>query len=609
MAAILSAEHLSKSYTLKKLLTDVTIYVGEHDRIGVVGVNGTGKSTLLKLLSGLDEPDGGVVMRKNGLRVSYLPQMPDYSQPRTAVQQVLFDAPKDVGAPDEYEAKALLSQFGIDDFDADVRTLSGGQKKRVALAAALIRPVDLLMLDEPTNHIDAETIALLEGRLAKYRGALMMVTHDRYFLDRVCNRIAEISDGELYLHDGNFSYYLEQKAARLEMENAAARKRSSILRRELEWIRRGAQARSTKQKARIQRFEEMSAISGPQEEQRLSLGSTSARLGRRIIECEAVCKALGGRTLISDFTYTILRDERMAVVGPNGCGKTTLLRMLAGQLAPDSGTIAVGETVKIGFFTQEFPKVAPNVRLIDFMRDIAEYVETPDGRFSASQMLEQFLFPPDVQYTPVERLSGGEKRRLYLASLLMASPNVLLLDEPTNDLDIATLEILEDYLSTFKGAVVVVSHDRYFLDRVAGRLFAFEAGGRLTQYVCPFSDYLDARLAREAGERAEKQPTQAAAPKRIRERELRMSYKEQRDYETIDARMAQLQGELEALDCQIERNASDFVKLTELTQKREATRLALDEAEERWLYLTDLAERIEAQKKADGADMFSSGGA
>ena len=597
MAAILSAEHLCKSYTLKKLLTDVTIYIGEHDRIGVVGVNGTGKSTLLKLLSGMDEPDGGVVMRKNGLRVSYLPQMPDYSETRTAVQQVLHDAPKDVGAPDEYEAKLLLSQFGISDFDADVRTLSGGQKKRVALAAALIRPVDLLLLDEPTNHIDAETIALLESRLAKYRGALMMVTHDRYFLDRVCNRIAEISEGELYLHDGNFSYYLEQKAARLEMENAAARKRSSILRRELEWIRRGAQARSTKQKARIQRFEEMSAISGPQEEQKLALGSTSSRLGRRIIECEGVCKALGGRQLISDFTYTILRDERMAVVGPNGCGKTTLLRMLAGQLAPDSGTIAVGETVKIGFFTQEFPKVEPSVRLIDFMRDIAEYVETPDGRFSASQMLEQFLFPPDVQYTPVERLSGGEKRRLYLASLLMASPNVLLLDEPTNDLDIATLEILEDYLSTFKGAVVVVSHDRYFLDRVAGRLFAFEAGGKLTQYVCPFSDYLDARIAREAEEKAEKQPAQEAVPKRTRERELRMSYKEQRDYETIDQKMEQLQNELEELDRQIERNASDFVKLTELTQKREAAQQALDEAEERWLYLTDLAERIEAQKK------------
>lgn len=596
MAAILSAEHITKAYTLKKLLTDMTLYIGEHDRIGVVGINGTGKSTLLKILAGLEEPDSGTVMRKNGLRVSFLPQMPDYSVERTAVEQVLFDAPKDVGAPDEYEAKTLLSQFGISDFDADVRTLSGGQKKRVALAAALIRPVDLLLLDEPTNHIDAQTIALLEEKLGKYRGALMMVTHDRYFLDRVCNRIAEISGGELYLHDGNFSYYLEQKAARLDMENAAARKRSSILRRELEWIRRGAQARSTKQKARIQRFEEMSAISGPQEEQKLALGSTSSRLGRRIIECENVGKSMGGKRLLRDFTYTILRDERMAVVGENGCGKTTFLRMLAGQLAPDEGTINIGETVKIGFFTQEFPKVDPHMRLIDFMRDIAEYVETPDGRFSASQMLEQFLFPSDVQYTPVERLSGGEKRRLYLASLLMASPNVLLLDEPTNDLDIATLEILEDYLATFKGAVIVVSHDRYFLDRIAQRLFAFEKDAHLVQYVCSFSDYLDAQRAQES-EKDEKEEKSAVMPRRTKERELRMSYKEQKDYETIDARMEQLQGELERLDGEIEKNASDFVKLTELTQKREQTQKELDEAEERWLYLTDLAERIEAQKK------------
>lgn len=597
MAAILSAEHITKAYTLKKLLTDVTLYIGEHDRIGVVGINGTGKSTLLKILAGIEEPDSGTVMRKNGLRVSFLPQMPDYSVERTAVEQVLFDAPKDVGAPDEYEAKTLLSQFGISDFDADVRTLSGGQKKRVALAAALIRSVDLLLLDEPTNHIDAQTIALLEEKLGKYRGALMMVTHDRYFLDRVCNRIAEISGGELYLHDGNFSYYLEQKAARLDMENAAARKRSSILRRELEWIRRGAQARSTKQKARIQRFEEMSAISGPQEEQKLALGSTSSRLGRRIIECENVGKSMGGKRLLRDFTYTILRDERMAVVGENGCGKTTFLRMLAGQLAPDEGTINIGETVKIGFFTQEFPKVDPHMRLIDFMRDIAEYVETPDGRFSASQMLEQFLFPSDVQYTPVERLSGGEKRRLYLASLLMASPNVLLLDEPTNDLDIATLEILEDYLATFKGAVIVVSHDRYFLDRIAQRLFAFEKDAHLVQYVCSFSDYLDAQRDQESDEKDEKAEKTAIVPRRTKERELRMSYKEQKDYETIDARMEQLQGELERLDGEIEKNASDFVKLTELTQKREQTQKALDEAEERWLYLTDLAERIEAQKK------------
>ena len=596
MAAILSAEHITKAYTLKKLLTDATLYIGEHDRIGVVGINGTGKSTLLKILAGLEEPDSGTVMRKNGLRVSFLPQMPDYSVERTAVEQVLFDAPKDVGAPDEYEAKTLLSQFGISDFDADVRTLSGGQKKRVALAAALIRPVDLLLLDEPTNHIDAQTIALLEEKLSKYRGALMMVTHDRYFLDRVCNRIVEISGGELYLHDGNFSYYLEQKAARLDMENAAARKRSSILRRELEWIRRGAQARSTKQKARIQRFEEMSAISGPQEEQKLALGSTSSRLGRRIIECENVGKSMGGKRLLRDFTYTILRDERMAVVGENGCGKTTFLRMLAGQLAPDEGTINIGETVKIGFFTQEFPKVDPHMRLIDFMRDIAEYVETPDGRFSASQMLEQFLFPSDVQYTPVERLSGGEKRRLYLASLLMASPNVLLLDEPTNDLDIATLEILEDYLATFKGAVIVVSHDRYFLDRIAQRLFAFEKDAHLVQYVCSFSDYLDAQRAQES-EKDEKEEKSAVMPRRTKERELRMSYKEQKDYETIDARMEQLQNELERLDGEIEKNASDFVKLTELTQKREQTQKELDEAEERWLYLTDLAEQIEAQKK------------
>ena len=598
MAAILSAEHLAKNYTLKKLITDATLYIGEHDRIGVVGINGTGKSTLLKLLCGQEEPDAGAVTRRNGLRVSYLPQMPRYDEARTSVEQVLWDSPKDVGAPDAYEAKALLTQLGITDFDSDVRTFSGGQKKRVALAAALIRPVDLLLLDEPTNHIDAKTVAWLEGRLAAYRGALMMVTHDRYFLDRVCTRIAELSGGELYLHDGNFSYYLEQKAARLDMESAQARKRSAILRRELEWIRRGAQARSTKQKARIQRFEEMSAIEGPQAEARMTLGSTSARLGRKIIECEDVGKRMGGRQLFSGFTYTILRDERMAVVGENGCGKTTLLRLLAGELLPDEGRVTIGDTVRVGFFAQEFPKVDPKLRLIDFMRDIAEYVQTPDGRFSASQMLEQFLFPPDVQYTPVERLSGGEKRRLYLASVLMASPNVLLLDEPTNDLDIATLEILESYLEGFEGAVVVVSHDRWFLDRVASRLFAFDGDGRLTQYVCSFSDYLEAQAAKEETAKPRQESGQTAA-RRERPRELRMSYKEQREYETIDQRMAELQEKLGEIDAQIERHASDFVKLTDLAKEKEETERLLSEAEERWLYLTDLAERIEAQKKAN----------
>ena len=599
MAAILSAEHIAKSYTLKKLITDATIYIGEHDRIGVVGVNGTGKSTLLKILCGMEEPDSGSVMRRNGLRVSYLPQMPVYTQKRTSVEQVLFDSPRDVGEPDEYEAKALLTQLGITDFESDVRTFSGGQKKRVALASALIRPVDLLLLDEPTNHIDAGTIAWLETRLAAYRGALMMVTHDRYFLDRVCNRIAELDLGGLYMHDGNFSYYLEQKAARLDMENAAARKRSSILRRELEWIRRGAQARSTKQKARIQRFEEMSAIKGPQAEAKLALSSTSSRLGRRIVECEGVGKAMGGRQLVQDFTYTILRDERMAIVGPNGCGKTTMLRMLAGELAPDAGSVVLGDTVKIGFFKQEFPLVDESMRLIDFMKDIAEYVNTPDGRFSASQMLEQFLFPPDVQLTPVNRLSGGEKRRLYLASVLMSAPNVLLLDEPTNDLDIATLEILEDYLTDFQGAVVVVSHDRSFLDRVAGRLFAFEEGAQLVQYICSFSDYLDHISAQqEMAAKAQKAESAAPVSRRERPRELRMSFKEQRDYETIDARMEALSDKLAEIDEQINQYASDFVKLTELSALKEKTEQELLEAEERWLYLTDLAERIEAQKKA-----------
>lgn len=599
MAAILSAEHIKKSYTLKKLITDATLYIGENDRIGVVGVNGTGKSTLLKILCGMEEPDGGVVMRRNGLRVSFLPQMPVYTAERTSVEQVLHDAPKDVGEPDAYEAKALLTQLGITDFESDVRTFSGGQKKRVALAAALIRPVDLLLLDEPTNHIDAPTIAWLEKRLAGYRGALMMVTHDRYFLDRVCSRIAELDQGGLFMHDGNFSYYLEQKAARLDMENAAARKRSSILRRELEWIRRGAQARSTKQKARIQRFEEMSAVRGPQAEAKLQLSSTSSRLGKRIIECENVGKAMGGRQLVSGFTHMILRDERMAIVGPNGCGKTTMLRMLAGELAPDSGSVTLGETVKVGFFKQEFPLVDENMRLIDFMRDIAEYVNTPDGRFSASQMLEQFLFPPDVQLTPVNRLSGGEKRRLYLASILMGAPNVLLLDEPTNDLDIATLEILEDYLSGFQGAVVVVSHDRYFLDRAAERLFAFEAGGSVVQYVCSFSDYLD-HMAEQQELAAKAQKAENAAPvqRREKQRELRMSFKEQRDYDTIDARIEVLNEKLAEIDVLIEKNASDFVKLTELAALKEKTEQELAEAEERWLYLTDLAERIEAQKKA-----------
>ena len=589
---ILNVEKVSKTYGEKQLFDEVTLGVNKGDKIGVIGVNGTGKSTFLKIIAGLEEADAGQVVKGKGVTVAYLEQKAQFPEKDTILGYVL----RGKQHSSEAEAKTILTKLGITEFDKDIHTLSGGQKKRVALAKTLVEPAEVLILDEPTNHLDNEMVIWLEDYIRQFKGELLMVTHDRYFLDNVTNRIVELDRTHLYSYDTNYSGFLELKTQREQMEMATEEKRQNILRRELEWIRRGAQARSTKQKARIQRFEEMSAIAGPQEEQKLALGSTSSRLGRRIIECENVGKSMGGKRLLRDFTYTILRDERMAVVGENGCGKTTFLRMLAGQLAPDEGTINIGETVKIGFFTQEFPKVDPHMRLIDFMRDIAEYVETPDGRFSASQMLEQFLFPSDVQYTPVERLSGGEKRRLYLASLLMASPNVLLLDEPTNDLDIATLEILEDYLATFKGAVIVVSHDRYFLDRIAQRLFAFEKDAHLVQYVCTFSDYLDAQRAQES-EKDEKEEKSAVMPRRTKERELRMSYKEQKDYETIDARMEQLQGELERLDGEIEKNASDFVKLTELTQKREQTQKELDEAEERWLYLTDLAERIEAQKK------------
>ena len=588
-AVVLQAEHLKKAYTLKPLLTDATLYVSERDRMGIVGINGTGKSTLLRMLAGEEEPDSGTVTRRRGISVSFLPQMPDYGRPNTATAQVLCDCSKDMGQPDEYEARAMLTRLGILDTEADVRSLSGGQKKRVALAAALIRPADVLLLDEPTNHLDAQTINWLEDRLMSYPGAILMVTHDRYFLDRICTHIAELDGGGLYLHEGSYSLYLEQKAARLEMETAWARKRSSILRRELAWIRHGAPARSTKQKARIQRYEEMSAVKGPKQEDRLTLISSGSRLGRTIIECRDISKSMGERKLLSGFDLTLVKDARIAVTGPNGCGKTTLLHMLAGELAPDSGTVSIGETVRIGFLRQDFPIEKPDQRLIDYMRDIAEYVETKDGRLSASQMLESFLFPPDVQYTPVGRLSGGEKRRLYLAGLLMASPNVLLLDEPTNDLDIATLEILEDYLDGFRGAVIAVSHDRWFIDRVTNRLLAFE-DGRVNQYVCSFTAYLDMRAA-QLEEAAAGPAEEAVQSSRPRERELRMSWREKKEFREIDGLMEGLQNRLLEIDAETERAASDYKRLTELSQEREETQQALSQAEERWLYLTDLAEK------------------
>ena len=586
---VLSCEHLTKAYTLKPVLTDLTLYLEAGERLGIVGINGTGKSTLLRLLYGAETPDAGTVMRRGGLSSAYLPQMPEYTESRTCWEQVLLDGPRDDGTVDPYEARSILMQAGIRDADADVSRLSGGQKKRVALAAALVRPVDLLFLDEPTNHLDAGTIVWLEEQLRRFRGTLVLVTHDRYFLDRITTKILELDQGHAYLHEGSYALYLEEKAQRLEMESAQQRKRSAILRQELEWIRRGAQARSTKQKARIQRYEALSAQEGPRSEQQVQLQGSASRLGRKIIEMENVSFGYDS-VLFQGFTYTVQRRERMAIVGDNGTGKTTLLRLIAGEIEPGSGTVSRGDTVKLGFFRQEFPPVPPEVRVIDYMRGIAEYVQTEKGRLSASQMLERFLFPPDVQLTPVERLSGGEKRRLYLCALLMGNPNVLLLDEPTNDLDVGTLEILEDYLVDFEGAVIAVSHDRWFLDRTVNRLFAI-GDGQVNQYVCSFSEYLEARAENET---AKARPR--AAQQRTHQRELRMSYKEAQEFAGIDARMAMLTEKLSELDRRIGEMATDYVALTQLAQEKEETQRQLQEAEERWLYLTDLQERIDAQK-------------
>lgn len=594
MASILSLEGICKAYSERRLLDGATLYVQPGDRIGVVGLNGTGKSTLLKIAAGEEAPDAGTVTRKSALTVAYLPQAPDFARGHTVLEQVFLGLSRDVRDAAEYEAKTMLTKLGVADYEQDVASLSGGQKKRVALAAALIRPVDLLLLDEPTNHIDERTIEWLEAELKRYPGALMMVTHDRYFLDRVCGRIVEIDGGGLYVHEGNFSYYLEQKAAREEMEVASARKRRSILRTELEWLKRGARARSTKQKARIQRYEELSKVEGPKGTEQLQMGSASARLGRKVVEIEDVSKGFDGVKLIEHFSYVLLRDDRVGIVGPNGCGKTTLLSMIAGMQQPDSGRIDVGDTVRFGVFAQEYPPVDPDLRVIDYMRSIAEYVQTPDGKLSASQMLESFLFPPEQQYTQVRRLSGGERRRLYLCSVLMLSPNVLLLDEPTNDLDIQTLAILEDYLDSFAGAAVVVSHDRFFLDRVCGRLFAFE-GTHLAPYVCSYSEYANLRDEAER-ERERGQFERPAQVRRERTRELRFSFKEQREYETIDETIATLEAQAAAIDAQMEAAASDYVRLQELEQQKLEAQARLEQAMERWVYLNELAERIAAQE-------------
>ena len=592
---LLSAEQLHKSYGTRVLLDDASLYLERGDKVGVVGLNGAGKSTLLRLLSGAEEPDGGTVRLDPNVRLEYLPQNPVFPGEHTVLEQVVLGLSGDDRALAEYEGKMILNRLGVRDFDQKVGQLSGGERRRVALAAVLSRPCDVLVLDEPTNHLDSDMVLWLEDYLKKWKGALAMVTHDRYFLERIVTRIAEVEDGRLFFYEGNYDKYLSRKAERLEQEKAGERKRQALLRREYQWVMQGPTARGTKSRERLERYEALKAQTGPAEKSTLELSARSSRLGKKTIELRHVTKAFDGRTVLRDFDCMLLRDDRIGIVGANGSGKSTLLNLIAGDLIPDGGEIEVGETVRVGYFRQEVPDMDGDTRVIDYVKAIGSRIETPEGMLTASQLLEQFLFPAEEQWSPIGKLSGGEKRRLYLLSVLAAAPNVLLLDEPTNDLDLQTLAALEDYLDSFPGAVVAVSHDRYFLDRVARRVFAVEGDG--TVKGCPggYTAYLEARRAAEA----EKAPKPAAPEKKADRpagpKKLKFSYKEQREFETIDADIATLEAQLAQVQADQAAQATDYVALQALQEKQAELEAALEQKMDRWVYLNDLAERIANQ--------------
>ena len=583
--------------------------VNKGDKIGVIGVNGTGKSTFLKIIAGIEEPDAGEIVSGRGVTVSYLAQAPQFNPGDTIVGYVI----KDKNNASEAEAKTILTKLGITDFDAAINTLSGGQRKRIALARTLVSPAEVLILDEPTNHLDSDMVIWLEEYIKKFKGELIMVTHDRYFLDNVTNRIVELDGGKLYGYDTNYSGFLELKTQREEMERATEAKRANILRRELEWIRRGCQARSTKQQARIDRYEDMKEASRQArasfENKALEMNSVSTRLGKKTIELSNICKSFGEKKVIDDFTYIFLRDDRIGIIGKNGCGKSTLMKIITGNLKPDSGSVEIGDTVRIGYFMQENEPLDEKMTVLEFVRSIGEYVTTATGKATASQMCEKFLFGPKSQWTPISKLSGGEKRRLYLLSVLMSAPNVLILDEPTNDLDIETLEILEDYLDGFAGIVIVVSHDRYFLDRTVDRIFSFEGGGRLKQYEGGFSDYYEKKQAEngiasdgatQSVKEAVSGDTTSAKPKKYykeRENKLKFTYAEQKEYDTIDDDIASLESKIEELDGEIAGAATQYSRLNELMQEKADVEAQLEHKMDRWVYLNDLAEKIEAQKQ------------
>ena len=631
---LLTAENISKSFADRVILRDVSFTISDGDKIGVIGINGTGKSTLLRMIAGLEPLSSGQLIRMRGLRIEYLPQQPEFPEDSDVLQAVLHGHSPQLRLIREYEAaaadlagqpdntafqsrlirlsaqmdesgawhldseiKSILTRLGIFDFSQKTNTLSGGQKKRVALAAALVNPADLLILDEPTNHIDAVAIEWLEKMLANFKGALLMVTHDRYFLERVTGIMLEIDRGLVYRYEANYDRWLELKAERIEREQSSELKRQNILRREQAWIRRGAKARSTKQQARIDRFNALNEKTAPASDDQLSISAAASRLGRKTLILENISQAVSGKTLFKNFSYIISRDERLGIIGPNGCGKSTLLRIIAGQLVPDHGSRTAGSTVRIGFFTQENEEIEPDIRVIDYIREAAEVVKTDDGELSAAQMLEKFLFPPALQWTPVRLLSGGERRRLYLLRILMGAPNILLLDEPANDLDIATLTVLEDYLDGFQGAVVAVSHDRYFLDRIAERILTFQPDGVIRQFEGNYQAHLEQIKAEEIQKTpvvAKVSPTRTEQAKSSRQSESvkpRLKMSEKQELISIDGKVAELEERLSAIQAELAASGSDYLRLGQLADELAAVTAEYDKAMDRWLYLNELAEQ------------------
>ena len=592
---ILNIEHISKIYGEKVIFEDASFGVQEGDKVGIIGINGTGKSTLLKMLAGEEVPETGQIIMQNNVRLAYLPQNPQFPENATILSYI-----QDCEA--EWKVQSNLTQLGITEYEKQIEVLSGGQRRKVALAKILAQDFDILLLDEPTNHLDEAMISWLEEYLKSFRGTVLMVTHDRYFMDKVTNRILEISHGKMYSYEANYSKFLELKAEREEMELASERKRQSVLRMELEWAKRGCRARTTKQRARLERLEALKNTAAPVGDQSVELESVETRMGKKTIELKHVSKKYGNQVLVEDFNYILLKNQKLGIIGPNGCGKSTLMKLMAGLVEPDSGTVEMGETIKIGYFAQEEQEMDERQRVIDYVKDIAEYINTKDGKISASQMLERFLFTPDMQYAPIGKLSGGEKRRLYLLGVLSSEINVLLLDEPGNNLDIPTLTILEDYLNSFAGIVVTVSHDRYFLDNVVDRIFEFTGNGKLQQYEGGYTDYLEAKARRNDSvkqpvqtEKKEEKKTSAQTWKQNRTVKLKFTFKEQKEFETIDDDIAKLEEKLEKLEQEIMKNATNSGKLNELTSEKEEAEALLEEKMDRWVYLNDLAEKIAAQ--------------